>query len=500
MPNPNVGFGGSTLVVPGAYSVIDATQMVPASRGLANVVALIGQATGGVPGVPQYFRNGDTARRVLRSGDLLDACGFAFDPAASPDVRGADLIVAIRINPATQSTLNILDGSSGVSVTLTSRDYGLWTTNIFAKVEAGSLTGKKITVQYADPQQGTIYEIFDNVVATQAAFVAAINSGIGSRPPSAYVTAAVGAGTIPANLTLTALAGGVEGTTTSTQWTNAFNALQVEEVQIVVPLTTDQTVAAQAAAHCDLMSGLKERSERIAFVGSSNVFATNALYITDLTTNAAALADSRTVLWAPGIKRPNASGVVTTYNPSFLAAAMAGLAAGQQVGETPTFKLIKAVGIDFGFTYSDLESLILAGVSAIQFVKNKGFRVAQCVTTYQSDANPMFREFSVRRVGDYLMRTLREDLEAGFVGGRQDQQTLNAMASRVGSVLTDMVADRVIVAFRNLAIAAVSSVVRVSFEFAPTEPINFVEITGYAKPASLAASFTGQDSFTGTSA
>lgn len=500
MPNPNVSFGGSSLIVPGAFSVIDASQLVPASKGLGNVLAILGDATGGVPAVPQYFRNGDDAKRVLRSGGLLDAIRFAFDPAANADVPGADLIVAIRLNPATRSTLN-LAATAGTGITLTSIDYGVWTTGIQAKVETGSTSGKKITIQYVDAQQGTITEVYDNQ-ANIAALVTAINSGIsGVRGASLYVTAVAGVGTDPiTNAGFASLTGGVDGTITSTQWTNAFNALQAEDVDIVVPVTQDQTVAAQAKAHCETMSGMNFRKERIAFVGSTASFGTNALYIADLQTNALALASSRVALCAPGVRRPNAAGVSTLYGPEYMAATIAGLVAGQQVGESPTYKFVKAVGIDFGFTNTDLATLLLAGVTPVQFVKDQGFRIAQGITTYQTDANPMFREISVRRVGDYLMKTIRTRLEREFVGGRGDSSTLNSMGSRVISTLSEMVQDRVITAFQNVAISVQSSVARVSFEFSPVEPINFIEITGYAKPGSLALNFSGQTSFTGATA
>lgn len=497
MPNPNVSFSGSSLIVPGAFSAIDASQMVSASRGLGNVLAILGDCTGGKPNTPLYFRNGDDAKRVLRSGPLVDAIRMAFDPALSPDVPGADLIVAIRTDPATQSTLN-LAGGSGTSITLTSLDYGVWTTSIQVKVESGSSTGKKVTVQYVDTVQGTITEVWDNL-ADRAACINAINLGVsGQRGPSAYVSAVAGSDTTaPVNVAFTPLASGVDGSTTSTQWTNALTALQTENVDIIVPVTQDQTIAAQVKAHVELMSGVKMRMERIAFVGSSNNFSTNALYIADLTTNAAALTSSRVVLCAPGIKRPDANGNLKTYGPEFMAACIAGLVAGQQIGESPTYKFVKAVGLDFGFSYTDLESLLLAGVTPVQFVKDQGFRIAQGITTYQTDANPMYREISVRRVGDYLMKSIRTQLERQFVGGRGDSATIQAMQNTVVSMLSSMIQDRIITAFRNVSISIQSSIARVSFEFSPVEPINYIQITGYAKPGSLAVNYTGQSSFTG---
>jgi hypothetical protein len=497
VPNPNVVLGSTAVIRPGAYSTIDASQLVPASLGLANVIAVIGDATGGKPNTPLFFRSGDAAKSVLRSGDLLDGIRMAYDPSSDPNVGGADLIVAIRTNPATQATLN-LAGASGTLVTLTSADYGVWNNAIQAKVEAGT-TGKKITIQYVDAIEGTLLEVFDNLTSGPVA-VAAINNGIGNQPPSRFVTAASGVGTEAlVNVAFTSLSGAVEGTSTSTEYTNALVKLETEDVNLVVPLTFDPTITALVKAHVEAMSTVKNRRERIAIVGGSlaSGFGTTALYVADLVTKATTLASSRVLLVGPGIKRPNAAGVSTLYGPQFLACIIAGIASAQEIGQTPTAKYIKAVALDTAFSGDQLETLLLAGVCPVAFRKDEGFRIEQALTTYQTDANPMFREFSVRRVGDFLMANLRKRLEKDFVGARGDSGTASAMLQGVVSLLNKMLSDRVITAFRNVTISIVSSVARVQFEFSPSEPINYILIRGAAKPGSLAVSFTGQDSFSG---
>jgi hypothetical protein len=500
MPNPQIVFNGAQIILPGAYSKIDASELVPSSQGLATVLSIIGDATGGTPGVPYFFRSGDQAKAVLRSGDLLDAIRMAFSPSLNTEEGGADLIVAIRTNPATQSTLALV-ATAGTGITLTSRDYGLWTTSIQASVAAGSVSGKKITIQYADPNLGTIIEVFDNQTNI-AALVTAINSGIaGGQAASQFVTAVAGVGTDPlTNVALTNLAGGVDGTTTSTHYTNALTVLQNEAVDIVVGMTTDPTITPLIQAHCDSMSGVKNRRERICFVGGSTVgsFGTTDLYVADLVTKAAALASSRAVLCAPGIKRPDANGVLKTYGPHFLAACLAGLAAAQELGQTPTGKYLKVVGLDCAFTPTQQETLLLGGVCPVEFLKDQGFRVVQCLTTWQTDNNPINREFSVRRLGDALMKDLRSQLERNFLGARGDSTTVNSMLSLVVQRLQRFTSDRAINGFRNVSVTIANSVARVSFEFTPTEPVNYILITGTAKPASLAASYSGQASFNGT--
>lgn len=504
MPNPNVTFNGVSVIKPGAYSKIDASELVPSSQGLATVVALLGDATGGVPGEPYFFRSGSAAKSVLRSGPLLDAIRFAYSPSTDGSAGGADLIVALRTNPATQSDLDLVDTnlSPATALTVTSIDYGAWTTGIEIKVEAGSSSGKKITIKYVDPVLGTILEVYDNVVG-KAAAADAINNGLtNGQGPSQFVTAAsVGANTDPlANIAFTALAGGAEGTTTSTQYTNALTKLELEDVDIVVPITSDDTITALVKAHVESMSTTKGRKERIAIVGGTPFedSSSAADYVDDLVALADDLDSERVLLVAPDIKMPDDTGVVTTYGPEFLAAMVAGLAAAQQVGETPTNKLLKLIGLTCAFTQDQIETLLLGGVCPVEFIKSDGFRVVQAITTWQTDAIPLHREFSVRRVGDAIMKDLRRTLQRDFVGARGDATTVQSMLSTIVQRLQRYLSDRIITGFRNVSVTVASTIATVTFEFAPTEPINYILITGTAKPGSLSASFSGQDSFSGT--
>lgn len=501
MPNPNVTHGGTNIILPGAYSVVRTSDLVPSSFGLANRIAIIGECTGGVPGTPIFFRSGEAARSILRSGPLLDAIRMAYDPNATPDAGGADMITAIRVNPATQSTLN-LAGASGTLVTLTSRDYGAWTTGIQVKVEDATISGRKITIQYVDTDLGAITEVYDNLANGPAA-VTAINSGLANgQAASQFVTAVSGAGTEPLTfIPFTSLTGGIEGVTTSAQWTNALGKLELLDVDIVVPITTDPTITAMVKTHVETMSNLDNRRERIAFVGGApgSGFGTTSLYVSDLVSKASTLASSRVVLCAPGIKRPNSAGVTTQYGSEYLAAMLAGITAALGMGHSPTHKYLKVVGIDTQFTPSQLKTLLLGGVLPLEFRRDVGFRVAQALTTYQLDANPANRQVSVRRVIDFLMLQIRNRLETEFVGVRADAGTVNSMLNSTVSVLQQALRDHFITAFRNVSInIETSGIARVSFEFAPSEAIDYILVTAFAKPGSLAASFSGQTNFSGT--
>ena len=113
------------------------------ARGLGggNTLALIGEATGGQPGVVQWFTDPAYAKTILRGGSLLQAVQRAYDPSA--EVSGAYLVGAIRVNPAVQARLTLTDSTFGPLVVLTSLDYGVWNNQVKVRMENASTSGKE---------------------------------------------------------------------------------------------------------------------------------------------------------------------------------------------------------------------------------------------------------------------------------------------------------------------------------------------------------------------
>ena len=152
----SVFFGGRLLTTPATASVVDDSGLANKNLSVGNVVALIGTSVGGQPNTALRFGNPSQAKAVLRDGELLTAVMKAFDP--SSQTGGPSEVVAVRVNPATQASLVLLDGSSAPAIDLVSTDYGLYTNQIKVKVEAGSTSGKKVTVQF-----GNDYFTQDNI-------------------------------------------------------------------------------------------------------------------------------------------------------------------------------------------------------------------------------------------------------------------------------------------------------------------------------------------------
>lgn len=149
-------FNGRLWITPDVMSMVDDSAMFNVSTNVGNVLAIVGQSTGGQPQTPLIFSDPNQAAAVLRSGDLLDAVVRAFD--ASAETQSPFQVAAIRVNPAVQATLDLLNGSAQAVIHLASTDYGLWTNQIKAKIENATNVGKKLTTQV-----GNAYFIGDDV-------------------------------------------------------------------------------------------------------------------------------------------------------------------------------------------------------------------------------------------------------------------------------------------------------------------------------------------------
>ena len=156
-------FDGRRINIPQVASRVDTSALQSVSPAAVGIVALVGTAEGGVPltvdSTTQDFTRPASLRDAFRSGDLKTAGLFAFEPSQDDAVPGgAQRIVAVKVNPATQSTGTLSDVDPKPAVDLTSRDYGQFTEQINIDVAAGTTQGKLITVVFE-----SVTETFDDV-------------------------------------------------------------------------------------------------------------------------------------------------------------------------------------------------------------------------------------------------------------------------------------------------------------------------------------------------
>ncbi len=295
-------------------------------------------------------------------------------------------------------------------------------------------------------------------------------------------------------------------------WINALEALEAIECDILVPLPkqTISVIFQNALSHCLSMSNIRNRKERVLFIG-----AINGLTPDNLTGAADAAVEDIGVL--EGIQGENVTDVLAgnvedlanysvadafgnTYrcvyfypdqivvqagtenvliDGFYLAAAAAGYEAADIRLENPlTNKVLSGFTIlrNKQFSTQTLEALAAAGVCTLQPVAGGG-RVVWGITTTQSGF-PEEQEISIVFIRDRVAKTLRAGF-AGFIGQAETPDTPAILNTRAVILLNSLVSQRLITAYKDL------NVVRdevdptqwnVSVRVQPTYPINFIYI------------------------
>jgi hypothetical protein len=154
----SIFFNGRQFVSPATMSAVDDSKMYSKGLSVGNTLALVGMSSGGAPKTAMRFGSTAQARAELIDGPLLDAIERAF--SASSQSAGPSTVVAVRVSPATQSSLILRDAAAQNSIVLTSTNFGLMTNQIRVKVEAGTSAGLRLTSMI-----GTDLYTADNIVS-----------------------------------------------------------------------------------------------------------------------------------------------------------------------------------------------------------------------------------------------------------------------------------------------------------------------------------------------
>jgi hypothetical protein len=318
-------------------------------------------------------------------------------------------------------------------------------------------------------------------------------------PSQGYVTAAraTNAGKVPVAIPFTPLAGGSDGTTTNTNWSNAFTTLQSADVQWLTPITGDQSIVAMADAHAQYMSSTG-RMERRAICGT-------VLGTTDSTaeTDALAINSDRTSLVHIGYYDYDITNQVTglqLYSPYLTAAIIAAMFAGSNPGTPMTNKSMSVRGLERKLRNpTDTDPLILAGVLPVEATKT-GYKVVKSISTWLNNKNYNRVEQSVGAALDFTVRNVRNALDI-----LRGQTATSVNMSRAVSI-TDtqlrqlaqpapagpgvLTGDAANPAYKNITASINGDVLAVSFQCSPVLPINYIPVTVFAVPFSGTATTT----------
>ena len=153
-------FNGRLWTTPATMSAVDDSAMVNQNLSVGNVLALVGSSTGGEPNTPLFFGSPAQALATLKSGELCQAVMKAFSP--SDEVNAPAQVVAVRVNPAIQSSRTVNDVNGSPCISIESADYGAGTNNISVGFSAASVKGIKSTVT----QNSAVFSQ-DNIYAPQ---------------------------------------------------------------------------------------------------------------------------------------------------------------------------------------------------------------------------------------------------------------------------------------------------------------------------------------------
>ena len=310
--------------------------------------------------------------------------------------------------------------------------------------------------------------------------------------PLLTATRAPNAAALPAPLPYSFLSGGSDGLTTMNEWANAFEVLQKEDVQWVVPIASDPAIYAMTESHCAYMSNIARMERRCILGTNSNT--------TDDQAIAAAfnINSDRASLVHIGFYDYNENGRLTLFPPYILAAQLAGMFAGVNPGTALTNKTLKVRGLERKLRNpTDTDDLINGGILCVEET-NKGYKVVKSISTWLANDNYNRVEVSTGVACDFVSRSVREVLD-DLRGKKGSPAILSEAISRVDSTLRELarpepmgpgiiVGDKINPPFKNITASLDGDVLRVEFQCSPVIPVNYIPIVIHAVPYSGSAS------------
>lgn len=262
---------------------------------------------------------------------------------------------------------------------------------------------------------------------------------------------------------------------TDAQWQTAIDRLETEFVDALIPVSTDSAVQTKIDAHVTNMSTIKNRKERRAFYGHGTGLSASA--VSALT---ASIANGRAVLASPAVAVFGNDGAVVVKNSVLLASAYAGTWASKTPQDPITYDYVKFAGLEKIYSATEIETLLTAGVAVTEFIKGKGYRIVQGITTSPS-ADLTEKELSVATLKDVMSRNLREILEEKHVGKAGVKGIEVTIYNDVITILEGFISNGWITEYvkDSVQVHKNATAFTVDWEGKPTLPINNFFITSH---------------------
>ena len=296
-----------------------------------------------------------------------------------------------------------------------------------------------------------------------------------------------------------------------TNWFNALEALEAAEAQIIVPLPSQaiSSIFRATVNHCENMSSIANRKERVAFIGAQIGVTPDALTgrkeiaIEDigilegiqgddpeeiLDGNVEDLVNfklsdnytsNRCVYFYPDSIVRNVAGTNIPLHGFYMGAAAAGyLSAKQNVAIPLTNKALSGFSLtrDKVFRQVILNALGGVGATVLQPVTGGGIVLAGRTTSQSGYVED--EEISIIFIRDAVKKILRGSLK-GYIGGVQSADTNSLISARVSSIMSAMVSQGLVTAYKNVRVEQDKvdpRQINVYLQFSPAYPINYVFI------------------------
>lgn len=372
--------------------------------------------------------------------------------------KSSDVVAEIKVG-------NSLETAGEISI----NDPRILTLRRFAEYVSSVSSGKITLELQEETSANTETKDLDKGTYRKDEFMLAMKSEISGRlEESNYVNLEI-TGAID-NISMTALTGGSDGLSAAS-WKKHYETISAANCSIVVPLTSDKVIIAEALAHANFMSNEKAK-ERIVISGMEfNETSSNAIKLATMLGNSRIqlIPQSATVRINGGIKRV----------PGYLVACLqAGRCSFIDNGESTTFSYFPIVKLDKEYTEDEVDNMIKAGCTLFE-ASQQGVRCVQDITTYTDSEESLYTERAVIMLSDEINKELRARLEDLQIGKKGLRSTAETVKNAVISFLKDKIRKEEITSYRNITVTSHNRVVTVDYEVAPVEPTNYILITGH---------------------
>lgn len=266
------------------------------------------------------------------------------------------------------------------------------------------------------------------------------------------------------------LVGGTQSATSVADYDDSFEAIEYSDIQIVVPISDDLQVGKKLIAHCK--SAAVAGYERNGYFGAP----ANKTLLEMFTDYTSQLNSRHVAAVGQEVYIENASGALKWYDPYALAILMAGMQAGTSVATPLTFKRPNVFNVRQSWDLNrDANEAISKGILNIS-QDTLGFRVERSVTTWLQDDNPVYSEVSSNESANTSVRDLRAALQIR-IGDAVFGDTASKLRSVVEARLNQQIVEGFIKAWRNARLEDLGDTIKISYEVAVIEPLNFIRIT-----------------------